>query len=143
MSGTEGDISMKSSVFAAGLAAAILMSGPAPAQNTPATAERDQMAGKPLALSDAAGPWTLEKDGMSLCVITLGREKVAQGYRLSAGDSCQHALPAMPTAWTPTDHGMKFVDSGGQTVMTFGRWSDSLLVSPLHGEQSLQLRRGG
>jgi Protease inhibitor Inh len=134
---------MRPSIFASGVAAAILLSGPAFAQNTPATAERDQMAGKPLAPSDATGPWTLEKDGMSLCVITLGREKVAQGYRLSAGDSCQHALPATPAAWTPTDHGMKLVDGSGQTVMAFGRWSDSLLVSPLHGETSLQLRRGG
>lgn len=134
---------MNASIFAAGAVAAILMGGPAFAQNTPATAERDQMAGKPLAPAEAAGPWTLEKDGMSLCVITLGREKVAQGYRLSAGDSCQHALPATPAAWTPTDHGMKFVDSSGQTVMTFGRWSDSLLVTRLHGQQSLQLRRGG
>ncbi|HEX4742388.1 MAG TPA: AprI/Inh family metalloprotease inhibitor [Caulobacteraceae bacterium] len=134
---------MRPSILATGVAAAILMSGLASAQNTTATAERDQMAGKPLALSEAAGPWTLEKDGMSLCVITLGREKIAQGYRLSTRNSCEHALAATPAAWAPTDHGMKLIDGGGQTVMTFGRWSDSLLVSPLHGEQSLQLRRGG
>jgi hypothetical protein len=134
---------MRSSILATGLAVAILMGGPASAQNTPASAERDQMAGKSLAPGEASGPWTLAKDGMTLCVITLGREKVARGYRVSAGDSCQHALPATPAAWVPTDHGMKLVDSGGQTVMTFGRWSDSLLVSPLHDQQSLQLRRGG
>ena len=134
---------MRSSIFAARAAVAVVISGPAFAQNTPSTAERDQMAGKTLAPSEASGPWTLEKDGMSLCVITLGPQKVAQGYRLSAQNSCQGALPTAPAAWLPTDHGMKLVDGSGQTVMTFGRWSDSLLVSPLHGQQSLQLRRGG
>ena len=133
---------MRRSVFAAGAAAAILVGGPVFAQNTPATAERDQMAGKPLAPSEAAGPWTLEKDGRSLCVITLGREKSGQGYHVDAGNSCQGSLPATPAAWEPTDHGMKLVDGQGQTVMTFGRWSDSLLVASQHSEQSLQLRRG-
>lgn len=134
---------MRPSVLAAGVAAAILAGAPAFAQDTPPSAVHDHMAGKPLSPSDASGPWTLEKDGMSLCVITLAREKVTQGYRLSVGNSCQGALPATPAAWVPTEHGMKLVDGGGQTMMTFSRWSDSLLVSPLHGEQSLQLRRGG
>lgn len=133
---------MNSLILATGAAAAILVSGPVLAQNSPATAERDQMAGKSLAPSGATGPWTLEKNGVSLCVITLGSDKVAQGYRLSGADSCQNALPTTPAAWAPTGHGMKLVDSGGQTVVAFGRWSDSLLVSPLHGQQSLQLRRG-
>ena len=133
---------MRPLIFAASVVAAILVGRQASAQNSPSTAERDQMAGKSLAPSDAAGPWTLERDGRSLCVITLGSEKSGQGYRVRGSDACQGALPATPAAWEPTDHGMKLVDGQGQTVIAFGRWSDSLLVSPLHGEQSLQLRRG-
>jgi hypothetical protein len=126
---------MKPSILAAGAAAAILMGGPA-------VAAPDHMAGVSLAPSDAAGPWTLENNGRSLCVLTLGSEKVTGGYRVNAGDACQGGLPATPAAWEPTNHGMKLVGADGQTVMTFNRWSDSLLVSPLHGESSLQLRRG-
>jgi hypothetical protein len=126
---------MKRSIFAAGAVAAILMGGSA-------AAAQDRMAAQPLAPPEAAGPWTLENNGRSLCVLTLGREKVSEGYRLSAGDSCQRELPATPAAWAPTDRGMKLVGPDGQTVMTFNRWSDSLLVSPIQGENSLQLRRG-
>jgi Protease inhibitor Inh len=125
---------MKPSILAAG-AAAVLLRGVA-------IAAPDHMAGMSLAPSDAAGPWTLENNGRSLCVLTLGSEKVGAGYRVSAGESCQGDLPATPAAWEPTDHGMKLVGADGQTVMTFNRWSDSLLVSSLHGETSLQLRRG-
>jgi hypothetical protein len=126
---------MKPATLAATAAAAIVMSAAA-------LAVADPMTGKPLAPSDAAGPWTLENNGRSLCVLSLGQEKAGAGFSLKGGDACQGSLPATPAAWSPTDHGMALLGSDGQTLMTFSRWSDSLLVSPLHGEQSLQLRRG-
>jgi hypothetical protein len=103
----------------------------------------DHDAGVPLAPSDAAGPWTLEDNGRSLCVITLGAQKVGDvGYGVRAPADCQPNLPGSPAAWTPTDHGMKLVSADGQTLLAFGRWSDSLFVTGPNSPTNLQLRRG-
>jgi hypothetical protein len=126
-----------------GLAAAVLLSsaGMAGAQDAPGTGDHE--AGVSLSPTEAVGAWTLESGGHSICVVKLGAEKVAGGaFKAEAPSSCGPALPAGVTGWAPSDHGMNLVDAGGQTLIGFGRWSNSLLVSHPSSGVDIQLRRG-
>jgi hypothetical protein len=103
----------------------------------------DHEAGVPLSPSEAAGAWTLETGGHSICVVKLGTAKVAGGaFRVEAPASCGADLPAGVAGWAPSDHGMNLVDAGGQTLIGFGRWSNSLLVSHQSSGVDVQLKRG-
>ena len=103
----------------------------------------DEEAGVPLAPNDAAGAWSLESGGHTLCVLRLGAAKAAGGYALQAPASCQGDLPSQPVAWTPTRDGMGLVGADGSTLIRFSRWSNSLFVSHRSSGVDVQLRRGG
>jgi hypothetical protein len=97
-----------------------------------------------LAPGEAAGSWTLESQGHSICVLKLGGEKAREGaYKVDAPANCGDALPTGVVGWTPSPHGMNLVDASGQTLIGFGRWSNSLLVSHQSSGDDVQLRRGG
>ncbi len=130
---------MKPAHILAGLSAVLSLSLAAP------TFAADNEAGVPLQPGDAAGPWTVESAGKDLCVITLSQGKAGSGgaYALRAPASCGDALPAGLSGWTPTAHGMALVGADGQPAITFGRWSNSLLVSHASSGVDIQLRRGG
>jgi hypothetical protein len=103
----------------------------------------DPDTGAPLAPKDAAGAWTLESQGRSICVVKLGAEKTASGsYKVDAPASCGDALPTGLAGWKPAADGMSLVDASGQTLVGFGRWSNSLLVSHRSSGVDVQLRRG-
>jgi hypothetical protein len=103
----------------------------------------DEQAGVPLAPGDAAGVWTLEAQGRSICVLKLGAEKTRTGaYKVDAPPSCGDVLPASLAGWWPDPDGMSLVDANGQSLISFGRWSNSLLVSHRSSGVDLQLRRG-
>ena len=103
----------------------------------------DEEAGVPLAPGEAAGAWTLESHGHSICVLKLGAEKAREGtYKVDAPPSCGDALPAGVAGWAPSPHGMNLVDASGQTLIGFGRWSNSLLVSHQSSGVDVQLRGG-
>jgi hypothetical protein len=122
---------MRLSTLGASLLAAIaaLLSAP--------TLAADNQAGVPLSPGDAAGTWTIEADGHSVCTLQLGADK-----SVKAASACGPVLSAAPTAWAPTNDGMKLVGSGGQTVLGFGRWSNSLFVAHRSSGTDVQLRRG-
>jgi len=101
----------------------------------------DNQAGIPLAPADAAGPWTLDAGNRPACVMTLGKQKVAAGYAVEAGN-CAGVLPGAPAAWQPTADGMRLVTADGQTLLGFNRWSNSLFVSHRASGVDVQLRRG-
>ena len=115
-------------------AAAILFAGPALAF--------DREAGVPLRPAEAAGPWSLQSNGQTLCVLDLGRHRTSLGYALRARGDCGGALNSQPIAWAPTSDGMRLVGPDGSTVLSFGRWSNSLFVTRIGGPTNLQLRRG-
>jgi hypothetical protein len=96
----------------------------------------DNEAGVPLRPAEAAGAWSLEANGQSLCVLNLGR-----GHAVRSRGSCGQALPAAPRSWAPTADGMSLIAADGSTVMGFHRWSNSLFVAHTPGGD-LQLRRG-
>ncbi|MGH7022617.1 MAG: AprI/Inh family metalloprotease inhibitor [Caulobacteraceae bacterium] len=102
----------------------------------------DHEAGVPLRPAEAAGAWSLQKNGQTLCVLDLGRRRTGQGYAVRSRGGCGAALPGQPVAWAPTSDGMKLVGAGGQTVLNLGRWSNSLFVTPPGSGENLQLRRG-
>ena len=126
---------MKLLAFGAGLIGAVLLMAPGAGRAA-------SLAGTPLTPSDAAGPWTLESSGRTLCVLSLGRDKSAAGYALKVPASCGDAVPATVAAWAPEPDGMKFISADGQTVIGFNRWSDSLLVSHRSSGAEVQLKRG-
>jgi hypothetical protein len=103
----------------------------------------DHEAGVPLTPAEAAGAWTLESGGNSICTLTLGVQKGAQGYGVKGAEGCGEALPGAPTAWQPTADGLKLVSADGQTALGFHRWSNSLFVSRRSSGVDVQLRRGG
>lgn len=103
----------------------------------------DHEAGVPLTPAEAAGAWVLETGGHSLCALTLGTAKAPGGYAVKRAADCTGDLSAQPVAWAPTAHGMKLVGANGQTVLGFGRWSNSLFVSHRNSGDDVQLRRGG
>jgi hypothetical protein len=135
--GTAKELVMRSSIPTAGVAAAILLLAGGAAWAA------DEEAGVPLAPSDAAGPWTLESSGHSICVLKLGAERaVAGSYRLAAPADCGDALPAGLAGWAPAPGGMNLVGADGRTLLGFGRWSNSLFVSHRSSGEDVQLRRG-
>jgi hypothetical protein len=122
----------------AALAAAILL-----ASGGAAPAVEDHETGVPLAPREAAGAWILESGGHSICVVKLGAIRAHAGaYRLEAPAGCGDALPAGLAGWTPAPDGMNLVDANGQTLVGFGRWSNSLLVSHRNSGVDVQLVRG-
>ena len=103
----------------------------------------DHFTDVPLAPGDA-GPWTVQSQGNAICVVKLtSRKEGPSGYGLQAPASCGASLPAGVSGWTPTANGMALTDSGGQILVSFERWSHSLLVSPKDSGFDLQLQRGG
>jgi hypothetical protein len=107
-------------------------------------AAADNEAGVPLAPSDAAGPWTLESGGGSLCTLTLSSQKAGgAGYGVSVPASCGDVLPPATAGWTPTGDGMSLNGADGTVLIAFNRWSNSLFVSHRASGTDLQLKRGG
>jgi Protease inhibitor Inh len=126
-----------------GVAAAVLLASAGMAAAQEAAGTGDHEAGVSLSPSEAAGAWTLESGGHSICVLKLGAEKIAGGaFKAEASSNCGDTLPAGVAGWTPSAHGMNLVDAGGQTLIGFGRWSNSLLVSHRSSGVDVQLRRG-
>jgi hypothetical protein len=106
----------------------------------------DAEAGVPLTPAEAAGAWTLESDGRGLCQITLGQARakaMSTAFAARASEGCAGALPGAVAGWTPTADGMALVQPNGQTLISFGRWSNSLFVAHRSSGQDLQLQRGG
>jgi hypothetical protein len=127
---------MRSLLIAFGLAAAVPL-----AASLPASAA-DNQAGTPLAPGEAAGPWTLESAGHSVCVLSLtGRKTSAGVYGLRIPSDCGGALPPGLTGWAPAGDGMDLVTADGAKI-PFERWSNSLLVARQGSGLNLQLRRG-
>ena len=124
---------MRALIIAAGLAGLAASGSVAAAQDKP-----DNEAGVPLAPAEAAGAWTVASAGKDLCVLTLGA-----AHTVKAPATCGDALPSIPTGWQPTRDGMRLVGAGGQPVLAFHRWSNSLFVSHRASGVDIQLRRGG
>jgi hypothetical protein len=98
----------------------------------------DNEAGVPLTPKEAVGAWTVSSGGQDLCVLTLGA-----AHTVKAASSCGDVLPAAPTGWQPTSDGMQLTGPGGQAVLAFHRWSNSLFVSHRASGVDVQLRRNG
>lgn len=124
---------MRASFIAAGVAAAGLLAGA-----SLALAQEDHEAGVPLAPAEAAGAWTVSSGGKDLCTLSMGA-----GHTVKATSTCGGLLPIAPTAWQPTADGMQLTGAGGQQVLAFHRWSNSLFVSHRTSGVDIQLRRGG
>jgi hypothetical protein len=107
-----------------------------------AAAAADNEAGVPLSPGDAAGPWTIESQGHSVCVIRLSAARSGPGFGLRAGQNCGDALPAGAAGWKPSADGMAIISADGQTLIDFGRWSNSLFVSQISNGGNVQLKRG-
>ena len=120
---------IKGPAFCAVLALAGAIAGPILAA--------DREAGVPLTPAEAAGGWTLSTQGHAVCLVRLGARHTAR----TDGD-CSGALSTQPTGWAPTEDGMRLTGPGGQTVMAFDRWSNSLFVSEKGSTADVQLRRG-
>ncbi|MGZ3376304.1 MAG: AprI/Inh family metalloprotease inhibitor [Phenylobacterium sp.] len=123
---------MRASIIASAVAAAGLLAGAAAAQTG------DNEAGVPLTPAEAAGAWTVASQGKDLCVLTLGAS-----HAVKAPSSCAEALTGNPTGWQPTRDGMQLTGAGGQPMLAFHRWSNSLFVSHRASGVDIQLRRGG
>ena len=96
----------------------------------------DNEAGVPLSPAEAAGGWTVETGGHSVCMVTL-----TASHGATVGQGCGDVLPAGITNWSATSDGMA-LSGGGQTV-SFSRWSNSLFVSHRSTGVDVQLMRGG
>ncbi len=119
------------------IAGSLLMSAPAP------VLAADHEAGVPLTPAEAAGAWTVESGGRSICVISLGTGKVSSlGYEAMVPSTCGDELSGV-AAWAPAPGGMALVGPDGHTVIAFGRWSNSLFVSHRSSGVDIQLKRGG
>jgi hypothetical protein len=115
--------------------AAPLIAGP--------TVAEDNEAGVPLAPAEAAGPWTLETQGHSVCVLRFAARKAANGvYAVKVPGDCGDALPAGIVGWAPAPAGMSLVGADGRPLAQFERWSNSLFVSKRGGGVDVQLTRG-
>lgn len=132
---------MRPFTLASTLAATMVFAPLVVAVATGAHAE-DNQAGTTLTPADAAGPWTLESAGRSLCVVTLGKEKAGSGYAVQVPAACHEFIPSPAAAWQPTPDGMRLVGPDGQTVLAFNRWSNSLLVTHRADGVDVQLKRG-
>ena len=103
----------------------------------------DNQAGTPLTAADATGTWTLQTQAGALCGVSFSAIKVpGAGYGVKIPAACGTALPAGAAGWTPTAGGMAFTGSGGEVLMNFDRWSNSLLVAHRGDNNDLELRRG-
>ena len=114
---------------------------PALALGAGAAFAADHEAGVPLTPAEAAGAWTVETGGHAICMITLGRQ-AARGFGASARGDCGDALPAGIAGWAPTADGMALTGAGGQVLIAFNRWSNSLFVSHRSSGVDVQLMRG-
>jgi hypothetical protein len=138
---------MKSALLRAALTglgfATSLAVSQAAAQEGMADLARDQI-GTPLKSADAAAqPWTLERQGRSLCVIRLEDRALAHNvFKVDIPADCSGALPAGVAAWTPATDGASLVDASGRVLVDFNRWSNSLLVANRASGLDAQLRRG-
>ena len=111
--------------------------------STSSVAAADNEAGVPLTPAEAAGAWTVETGGRSICVLSQGTRKVSTiGYDVQVPSACGEALPNGAAAWAPASGGMKLVSADGGTVLSFGRWSNSLFVSHRASGVDVQLKRG-
>jgi hypothetical protein len=97
----------------------------------------DHEAGVPLTPQEAAGGWTVETGGHSICMVRLTAD-----YGARADGTCSDALPAGVTGWKATSDGMALLGADGQVLVSFGRWSNSLFVSHRSGGTDVQLMRG-
>jgi hypothetical protein len=103
----------------------------------------DAQAGVPLSPADAEGIWTLEASGHGVCQIRLGQHHTTDhAYDAHPARNCSATLPGEVAGWTPTQDGMALVRPDGQTLISFGRWSNSLLVAHRDSGEDLQLQRG-
>jgi hypothetical protein len=127
---------MKILIAATGLAAAGLLATATFAQQPDGYGDHE--AGVPLTPAEAAGAWTVASQGKDLCVLTL-----SAAHGVKAGSACGDAIPRTPSSWQPTKDGMQLMDGGGQPVIAFHRWSNSLFVSHRSSGVDIQLRRGG
>jgi len=121
-------------IGAAGLCLAGVASG--------AMATPDHEAGTPLSPAEAAGAWTLESGGHSLCMIKLEARPAGAGYAAQAQPSCRQTLGGEAAGWKPTHDGMSLVTADGASLLRFARWSNSLFVSHQASGVDVQLRRG-
>ena len=128
---------MRLSLGIAAFSGALLVSAPL------AALAADHEAGVPLSPAEAAGAWTVESGGRSICTVTLSADKVGQGYGAKVSDGCGDTLKGSPAAWTSTRDGMSLVDANGQSLIRFNRWSNSLFVSHQNSGVDIQLRRSG
>ena len=95
----------------------------------------DNEAGVPLSPAEAAGAWTIETGGHSLCTLQLGAN-----HSVKAPGDCGGTFASAPTSWQSTNDGMALTGADGQTL-SFGRWSNSLFVSHRSSGEDVQLRR--
>ena len=102
----------------------------------PAAFAADNQAGVPLSPAEAAGGWTVETGGHSVCMITL-----TASHGATVGNGCGDVLPAGITGWAPTADGMALTGASGS--LPFNRWSNSLFVSQRGSGFDVQLMRGG
>jgi hypothetical protein len=123
---------MRASIIATAFSAAALLAGGAAAQTG------DNEAGVPLTPAEAAGAWTVASQGKDLCTLTMGAT-----HSVKAPSACNEAVGGNPTAWQPTKDGMQLTGAGGQQMLAFHRWSNSLFVSHRSSGVDIQLRRGG
>ncbi|HEY5072233.1 MAG TPA: AprI/Inh family metalloprotease inhibitor [Caulobacteraceae bacterium] len=121
---------------AGGLVAALCLCGAS------AASAEDNQAGQPLDPKDAAGAWTLQSQGATICVVRLSARRAASGFGFQGSPQCGEALPHGAVGWRPTADGMALVGADGASLIAFGRWSNSLFVSHRASGIDLQLKRG-
>jgi hypothetical protein len=97
----------------------------------------DHEAGVPLSPAEAAGGWTVEAGGHVVCMLRLTADHGA-----APAADCGDALPAGVTGWQATADGMALTGQGGQVLVPFNRWSNSLFVSHRSSGVDVQLMRG-
>jgi hypothetical protein len=98
----------------------------------------DHEAGVPLSPQEAAGGWTLETEGHSVCMIRLTADHAAR-----PDERCSGMLPDGVTNWVATSDGMALTGADGQQLVPFDRWSNSLFVARRSSGLDVQLMRGG
>jgi hypothetical protein len=126
----------------AGLAAVLALAASTVCAD-PAAQRPDHEAGVPLTPAEAAGTWTIESGGRSLCMIELETRPVAGGYAAKVPRACAEVLPAGVSGWASAPGGMSLIGADGAPVLGFGRWSNSLFVSHRSSGVDIQLKRGG
>jgi hypothetical protein len=97
----------------------------------------DHEAGVPLTPQEAAGGWTVETAGHSICMIRL-----TANFGARADGTCGETLPAGVTGWKATSDGMALIGADGSVLAPFDRWSNSLFVSHRSSGTDVQLMRG-